>query len=162
MDTWRPFRRDHLDYYRDWVRKVAGRRDIFVRDADLKWARRIAPGCSLDWYANDFSRAWAWNRTIGIKCGLLERDGYLACEIRAMLLHEAGHIMAGRRYHGRAGNEFLAAIWSMRKACRLGYEVEGRILKATYRYWGSSETFRSCGGRNYRIAYRMLRKAGVL
>ena len=161
MDSLRRFNRAHLPYYQDWIRKVAGRKDIFVRHADLGWARRVSPkGSRLEWYYGG-GIAWAWGNTIALDCYYLEEERYVVNEARAIILHEAGHIMCRRTGppHGRAGNEYAAAVWSMGKACRLGYEEEGRVLHGAAMSWARETGW---WGRNYRIAYRMLRRAGVL
>lgn len=171
MDTRRRFHREDLPYYQDWIRKITGKKNIWVKDVDGEWVLDIFglskyPQYIIDmWDLNiesflNASVGWAHKRTIRLNCNFFERPmqglHFRTFEVRAILLHEAGHILNMRSGHGRATQEYIADLYALQKASKLGLESE---LLAT-RTWIKQRRFDN--DRFSRITHRMFRKASII
>ena len=173
MDSRRKFSRVDLPYYQDWIRKVSGRKSIRVvlASADdmassFPFRRAYGDG-ETDEEAKRRHReyfkygvGWAWRRKIYLNVGYIEWLGfYTTSGIRALLLHEAGHLVIPRNGHGWSGREFVAQVYALRKACRLGLEAELQWLR--YGSWCWYFGSKGVNARKYRVSYMMLKGIGV-
>lgn len=163
MDSKRIFRiTDDLNYYQEWIRKISNSDDVYILGINYDQLRK---------FHDNISDGIAWastsNNFIYMNYESMARYKYYTRTVKATLLHEYGHLFHNRirridnRRHivGRAGWEFLAHLWAMNKASKLGMENELLVLRHIVNQWRNDYTDKS--SRNYRIAYRMLRLLGV-
>ena len=167
METCRRFHREDLPYYQEWIRKVTGKKNIWVKNADRKWVVDVFELSKCEMLYDDCiesflnaSVGWAYKRTIRLNCDFFERSlgglHFRTFEVRAVLLHEAGHILNLRSGHGKATQEYVADLYALQKASKLGLESE---LCAT-RTWIKQR--RLDIDRFSRITHRMFRKSGII
>jgi len=161
MDSFRKFRcSDNLEYYQEWIKKVSDDHDVKVSDVNYSYIIENYPN------ANISSIAWAhpYEKLIFMNYNEMEKGDYLVRTVKATLLHEYGHIFynRSRKYknfggniYGFAGWEYLAHVWAMNKASKLGLENELKVLRYMFEDWRKETK------RNYRIAHRMLRNIGI-
>lgn len=159
MDSNREFIPKELPFYQNWIRKVSGKEvNLFIGKED--WAMTFTSDDKIpEWFKHGTAWAFLNSQSIGLHFEL-ERLKYKSFEIKTILLHETGHLVYPRIFHGRGGAEYLADYYAFRKASLLGLEKErkwlfhrlGCLMDYSYQYTYS---------KNYRIAYRMLRKIGI-
>jgi hypothetical protein len=176
MDSRRKFDRADIPYYQDWIRKVSGRSRIWIVPMTIDGMLRTFANVKM-WKESSEEEnrrdmkvvletlmdgcAWALRRRILINVDLFDRLGYTTAHVRATLLHEVGHVIHRRKGHGKSGKEFLAHLYAMRKASRLGLERELRFLRFGAWIWYRYPSGNAIMDRRYRIAFRMLRDSGL-
>ena len=162
MDSYRKFNRLDLPYYQDWIRKVAGNKNLWVKEADVPWAMVISRLNGMPdafpppWFLSGI--AWAHKRTIRVRLDLMESSYLVTVDMRMLMLHEAGHIFQPRKKCVVGGaSEYLATMLALRKASKLGLEAELYELRFDAKRWGhpSMPIAR-------RVAYKLLQRKGVL
>jgi hypothetical protein len=175
MDSNRKFNRADIPYYQEWIRKVSGRKRISVLPTSIDDMVALFPFCRVygdgetdeeakKRHLDYFKFGIGWADTIGKNILLnVERIERLqhgkACYVKAILLHEAGHIINPRDKHGKSGCEFIAELYALKKACRLGLEAELKEIRLNSSRWYLDSI--GVNSKMYKIAFRMLKGVGV-
>jgi len=163
MDHYRLFSPEDIPYYQRWIRKVAGNKNIWVKMYDKKWLSKLPQSwqSKVNWSSAcvTFSNSRTIRINFNLAYKLTHKLRYHSCDVKALLLHEAGHVMT-RITGGMDGwdREYLAEMWAMRKASRLGLEKEKSGLVWQHRFW--CEIRGECAS-DYSTAYHMLKMAGI-
>lgn len=154
LSNGKPFSFTQLPYYQFWIGKITGNYKILLAKCET---------CPIPISGTKPAIAWAnyYTQTIYLS-PLLESLKYGEYVIKYVLLHEAGHLFNPRRKEKGMGSlaisEYLAQKWAINTLNKHnGLFREKEILIKSTTCWRKPQY-----DKRYRIAYRMLKKTGVL